>query len=75
MSILTRIDLEAKPVPSPGTSYQVTEKRFRVGLPPVFRVLFEGRFYTVNHHLLACMARGETPAELGLEPDEIEEDE
>lgn len=73
MSILTRIDLEAKPVPVPGTLYQVTEKRFRVGLPPVFRVLFEGQHYTVNHHLLACMERGETPLDLELEPDEAEE--
>lgn len=64
---------DAKPVPAPGTSYMVISKRFRAGLPPQFCVLFEGQHYTVNHHLLACMDRGETPLDLELSPDEIEE--
>lgn len=61
--------------PEPGTSYMVVEKRFRHPLPPLSIVLFEGQRYSVNHHLLACMERGQTPLDLELEPDEIEEDE
>lgn len=74
MNALTLQFVDAKPVPVPGTPYMVCASWF-VGSTSRHRVLFEGQFYTVNHHLLACMARGETPAELGLEPDEIEEDE
>lgn len=72
MNALTLQFAAAKPVPSPGTPYMVCASWF-VGSTSRHRVLFDGRHYTVNHHLLACMERGETPLELGLTADEEEE--
>lgn len=58
--------------PAPGSDYMVCGSWF-VGSTSRHRVLFEGRFYTVNHHLLACMERGETPVDLELTADEEDE--
>lgn len=75
MVALTHISQDAKPIPAPGTSYQVIGTRFRHPLPAQVFVLFEGRRYTINHHLLPALDRGETPLNLELEPDEAEGDE
>ena len=76
MNALAQINTDtAVRIPVPGTDYQVVGTRFRHPLPAQVFVLFEGRRYTINHHLLACMERGQTPLDLELEPDEDEGDE
>ncbi|MCC6480303.1 MAG: hypothetical protein IT552_13990 [Sphingomonadaceae bacterium] len=37
-------------------------------------VLLDGEYYVVGKHLLAALQRGETPAELEIDPEIIDED-
>lgn len=41
---------------------------------PHYTVLVDGEYYVVGRHLLAALKRGETPAELEIEPEEIDEE-
>lgn len=40
----------------------------------MYRVMVEGEVYSINHHLLAALQSGDTVEELGLEPDEGEDE-
>lgn len=60
-------------VPVPGTDYMVVSKVYGIA-GARYTVLFDGEYYVVNEHLLAALKRGETPAELELDPEEIDED-
>lgn len=40
----------------------------------MYRVMVAGEIYTINHHLLAALQSGDTVEELGLEPDEGEDE-
>lgn len=75
MNALTQISTEtAKRIPAPGTDYCIVASRFAGDGLERRIVLFEGQYYTVGKHLLPALYRGETPADLELEADEIDED-
>lgn len=73
MRLLADTLTQARRIPMPGTDYMVTASSF-TSLGGRHTVLFEGELYVVNDHLLAAMKRGETPFDLELDPEEIDEE-
>jgi hypothetical protein len=57
----------------PGTGCMICSIA-RVGGDMRATVLFDGEYYVVGKHLLAALQRGETPAELEIDPEIIDED-
>lgn len=52
----------------------VCSKLFGAPGGPRYTVLIDGEYYVVNHPLLIALRRGETPADLDLDPEEIDEE-
>ncbi len=73
MVALTHISQDAKPIPAPGTSYQVVSTFCGAPGGPRYTVLFGGRYFVVNEGLLGLIKSGQTPDELELEEAEGDE--
>lgn len=72
--MLQQIDTAADAAQANADRVFVCSKVFGAPGGPRYTVLIDGDYYTVNHHLLIALKRGETPAELELDPEEIDEE-
>lgn len=73
MNALTHIPQDAKPIPAPGTSYQVVSTFCGAPGGARYTVMFDGRFFVVNKDLLESLKAGKTPDDLELEEAEGDE--